>query len=192
MRGYEAIEKVIQYNDIKNVLDIGSWNGEQAQYLRAKGFKVTTIDMNVGANINGNYLETELEPYDCIWCSHTLEHQPNVGIFLQKCFNDLKTGGLFAVTVPSADKYMKENKVVDGHLTYWNAGLLLYNLIIAGFDCSQARVWSSDAEISVLVTKVKADLPVLSGDRGEIDRLAKFFPMPVQQGFNGYIKKLNW
>lgn len=192
MRGYEAIERVAKYDDIKTVLDIGSWNGEQAKFLRQKGFNVKTIDMNVGADINGDYLKVELEPFDCIWCSHTLEHQPNVGIFLKKCFNDLNDNGLFAVTVPSANKYMKDNKVVDGHLTYWNAGLLLYNLVVAGFDCSKARVATYNDEVSVLVRKVKADLPLLSGDRGEIDRLAKFFPMPVKQGFNGYIKKLNW
>jgi SAM-dependent methyltransferase len=193
MRGHEAIKKVAEYTDIKTVLDIGSWNGEHAKYLISKGFNVTTIDMNVDADINGNYLNVEIEPFDCIWCSHVLEHQPNVNIFLKKCFNDLKDNGLLAITVPSGKKYYDKERIVDGHLTYWNAGLLLYNLVVAGFNCSKARVLSyADSEISVLVKKVKADLLELSGDRGELERLSKFFPMPVQQGFNGFIAKLNW
>ena len=192
MRGFEAIERIAQYDNIRTVLDIGSWNGEQAQYLRAKGFEVTTIDMNVNADISGNYLETELEPFDCVWCSHVLEHQPNVGLFLSKCFNDVKEGGLFAVTVPSIKKYEGGTIVVDGHLTYWNAGNLIYNMILAGFDCSQARVGTYNDEVSVIVKKVRAVLPTLTGDRGELDRLAKFFPFPVRQGFNGYVEKCNW
>ena len=192
MRGFEAIKRVAQYDDIRTVLDIGSWNGEQAQYLRAKGFEVTTIDMNVNADISGNYLETELEPFDCVWCSHVLEHQPNVGLFLSKCFKDVKESGYFAVTVPSVKKYDGGTKVVDGHLTYWNAGNLIYNMILAGFDCSNARVGTYDNEVSVIVKKVRAILPSLTGDRGELDRLAKFFPFPVQQGFNGYVEKCNW
>jgi len=37
MRGMQAIERVVKYNDIDTVLDIGSWNGEHASYLRNHG-----------------------------------------------------------------------------------------------------------------------------------------------------------
>ena len=46
--------------------------------------------------------------------------------------------------------------------------------------------------MSVLVRKIKADLPRISSDRGEIDRLSKFFPIDVSQGFDGSIKEVNW
>lgn len=197
MRGLQALKKVIEYDDIKTILDIGSWNGEQATFLRSNKRQVTTIDMNVNADVNGNYLYTDFDKqFDCVWCSHVLEHQANVGQFLDKCYNDIRDGGLFAVTVPSSRRY--GDNVVDGHLTYWNAGTLLYNLIVAGFDCSEARVltYENDKEriyeISVIVRKKKAALPELSGDRGEIERLSKFFPLPVKQGFNGYIESVNW
>ena len=190
MRGMQAIERVVQYDDIDTVLDIGSWNGTHAGYLRLHGKSVMTVDFNVQADFTGNYLDLEIPKFDCIWCSHTLEHQPNVGQFLTKCFNDLNDNGLFAVTVPSMEKY--GTKVVDGHVTYWNAGLLLYNLILAGFDCSDARVATYNNEVSVLVRKVKANLPRISSDRGELDRLSKFFPINVQQGFNGAIEEVNW
>jgi hypothetical protein len=83
-------------------------------------------------------------------------------------------------------------RVVDGHMTYWNAGVLLYNLILAGFDCKDARVATYNDEVSVLARKVEAGLPRISSDRGEIDRLCKFFPVEVSQGFNGAIDKVNW
>lgn len=191
MRGKQAVERVAQYVDVNTVLDIGSWKGEQAQYLKAKGKKVSTVDFNANADYKGNFLDIDFgQQFDCVWCSHTLEHQPNVGQFLTKCWDVLKDDGVLAITVPAMDKY--ERKVVDGHLTYWNGGVLLYNLIVAGFDCSEARVATYDKQVSVLVKKKKAKLPVLTGDRGEIDRLAKFFPIKVHQGFDGYIENVNW
>jgi len=191
MRGREAIERVVRLDGIDTVLDIGSWNGLHANYFREKGFTVSTVDFNVKADFSGNYLDIEFpNKFDCIWCSHTLEHQHNVGIFLTKCFNDLNDNGVFAVTVPSRRKY--GDKVVDGHVTYWNAGVLLYNLIVNGFDCSKAMVGTYNDEVSVVVRKKQAKLPRLSGDRGELDRLSKFFPMPIVQGFDGYIEKVNW
>lgn len=186
----QAIERVVQYDDIDTVLDIGSWNGEQASYLRSHGKKVSTVDFNVQADYTGNYLDLDLPQFDCIWCSHTLEHQTNVGQFLKKCFKDLRVGGILAVTVPSMEKY--GTRVVDGHMTYWNAGVLLYNLILAGFDCSEARVATYNNEVSVIVRKTPAELPRISSDRGEIERLAKFFPIDVRQGFDGSIKEVNW
>lgn len=191
MRGSEAIERVVKLEGIDTVLDIGSWNGLHANYFRDKGFSVSTVDFNVAADYHGDYMEIQFpHKFDCIWCSHTLEHQHNVGIFLKKCFNDLNDNGVFAVTVPSRSKY--GDKVVDGHVTYWNAGVLLYNLIVNGFDCSKAKVGTYNDEVSVVVRKKAAKLPKLTGDRGELDRLSKFFPMPIQQGFNGYIEKVNW
>ena len=190
MRGMQAIERVVQYDDIDTVLDIGSWNGAHAAYLRSYGKNVSTVDFNVQADYTGNYLDLDLPKFDCIWCSHTLEHQTNVGQFLRKCFDDLNDNGLLAITVPSMEKY--GTRVVDGHMTYWNAGVLLYNLIVAGFDCSDARVATYNNEVSVLVKKVKAALPRISSDRGEISRLSSFFPMDVEQGFDGSVKEVNW
>ena len=37
MRGFEAIQRVVEYDDVDTVLDIGSWNGEHASFLRNYG-----------------------------------------------------------------------------------------------------------------------------------------------------------
>ena len=67
-----------------------------------------------------------------------------------------------------------------------NAGVLLYNLILAGFDCSKASVGSYDYDLSVIVRKTRAEFPVdLHFDEGDIDKLAAFFPVPVHQAFDG-------
>jgi|TARA_R110000744_G_scaffold94533_2_gene182584 SAM-dependent methyltransferase len=191
MRGMDALQHVIKYDDVSTILDVGSWRGDQARFLEKHGKIVKTVDFNVAADFTGNFLHIDFpEKFDCIWCSHTLEHQPNVGLFLEKCYNDLRDGGLLAITVPFMRKY--DHSVVDGHLTYWNGGNLLYNIIAAGFDCSNARVKTYADQVSVLVRKVGADLPEMTGDRGEINRLSKFFPMKVDQGFSGHIESLNW
>jgi hypothetical protein len=54
--------------------------------------------------------------------------------------------------------------------------LLLYNLILVGFDCSKASVGSYDYDLSVIVRKTRAEFPVdLHFDEGDIDKLAAFF-----------------
>jgi hypothetical protein len=65
-----------------------------------------------------------------------------------------------------------------------NAGVLLYNLILAGFDCSKASVGSYDYDLSVIVRNTRAEFPVdLHFDEGLSSR--PFFPVPVHQGFDG-------
>jgi len=182
----EALSRFIQY-DLGTVLDIGSGDNEQATAMRDAGIAVTTLSLRPPADIIGDYMTVPFEPFDGIWASHVLEHVPNVGKFLEKCFVDLKDGGILCVTVPPA-----KHNIVGGHLSLWNEGLLLYRLILAGFDCSQATVGVYGYNISVIVRKVNADLPVLALDCGDIEKLAHFFPMPARQELDGQCGNVNW
>ena len=144
--------------------------------------------------IVADYLKHEFDrQFDCLWLSHVLEHQLNVNLFLKKVYGDLKDGGILAVTVPPL-----KHTIVGGHVTLWNAGLVLYNLIMAGFDCSQARVKQYGYNISVLVPKVPAAVPYerMYFDQGDIELISQFFPkhprMQWQQSFRGDIAQLNW
>lgn len=188
-RGGEALERFLRYDDVRTVLDIGSGPGRHAALIRESGRTVTTLSLTPPADILSDYL-TYRPPgqFDGIWASHVLEHQPNVNLFLRKCFDDLRRDGVLAVSVPPLN-----HNLVDGHLTLWNAGVLLYNLIIAGFDCSKARVGGYEYDISVIVRKVPARLPDdLRYDAGDIEKIAHLFPFAASQGADGRVGDIDW
>lgn len=183
----QALNKLLQ-QDFNTVLDVGSGEGIQAKIMQDAGKEVTTIAWTGDADYIGDYCDTEFpHGFDAIWASHVLEHQRNTGLFLDKCFRDISEGGWLAVTVPP----LKQD-IVGGHVNLYNAGLLLYQLILAGFDCKNAMVKTYGYNISVIVKKKKAVLPDLWYDRGDIELLSPFFPMQVKQGFNGHIASVNW
>ena len=174
----QALEAVCNLWEFDSVLDIGSGGGDHCRHFRNLNKSVTTISLEPPADIIGDYLLTDIEQHDLVWASHVLEHQPNVNLFLKKCFVDCRK--YFCVTVPPM-----KHEIVGGHVSLWNGGLLLYNMILAGWDCKRAKVMSYGYNISVLVEKFEARLPPLRMDSGDINRLARFFPMAVQDGFDG-------
>ena len=128
--------------------------------------------------------------YDAIWCSHILEHQVNPNIFLKKIKSLLKKDGYFGIVVPPRKPF-----IVGGHVTLWNAGLLLYNLVLAGFDCSkECYIKQYDYNIGIIIRNVDIEsLPEdLSMDKGDIEKLSKYFPFEVGHNFNGDIMIFNW
>lgn len=191
--GAEAIRAMVQSYPFQTVLDVGAGEGVHSRWLAEQGKSVTSICYSGGygfePDLIGDYMDAAFaEPFDAIWASHVLEHQLDAGAFLRRLYRDLKPGGVLGITVPP----MKP-EIVGGHVSLWNAGLLLYNLILAGFDCSEASVLSQGYNVSILVRKRRARLPAdLTMDFGDIEKLARFFPMPVRQSFNGAISSLNW
>ena len=188
MFGHLALEKLLREPGVHEVLDVGSGEGLQAALMQEAGMDVTTISLLPPADFIGDYADWKGKPVDAIWACHVLEHQLNPGLFLAKCFKDLKSNGVLAVTVPPA-----KHEIVGGHVSLWNAGLVLYHLVMAGFDCTFARVKCYGYNVSVIVRKERAVAPKdLKMDAGDIEKLAHFFPFPVAQGFNGQITSLNW
>ena len=186
MRGHQAAQRLLQ-EEWDMCLDVGA--GEKHFARAAAGRKVVSLDTNYRyePDVVGDYLEFPNRPWQAIWCCHVLEHQTNPGLFLMKVFNDLALNGIFAVTVPPA-----KHAIVGGHVTLWNAGLLIYNLILAGFDCSEARVGTYGYNISVLVRKKPFELPALNKDAGDITRLAEFFPCSFAEGQSGELPNIRW
>ena len=191
MFGDEAARKLVKDYSFNTLLDIGSGPKSAAYSLFTDNGKTVTrqdINPDYQPDLLGDFNNLTTDKlYDCIWCSHVLEHQLNVNHFLTKIFHTLKDGGVLAITIPP----LKE-EIVGGHVTLWNAGLLLYNLILAGFDCKNAAVKSYGYNISVIVEKKTAILPNLNYDTGDINALNEFFPLGVFEGFDGNIQKLNW
>lgn len=194
----EAIKKLVNDFEFSSVLDIGSGAGAHSDYFLSKGKKVTAVDFGTSIYferrtndytcIKGDFLKIPFEEtFDCIWASHVLEHQLNVNQFLQKCIACCKPGGLIAITVPP-----RKDQLVGGHLTLWTPGLLIYNLVMAGLDCSDASILAYGYNISVIARNIKRDDVQLDFDCGDIKRLQSFFPASFSEGNSGWIEEFNW
>lgn len=203
LRALEALEAVQKLRPWGTVLDVGAGPGRHSHWFKDHGYDVTPVDAHPGFPGCLEWRFPHCEPprecsgqqYDIVWASHVLEHCTDPGGFLEACKERLVPGGLLAVTVPP-----RKDEIVGGHVTLWNAGLLLYNLVLAGFDCSQASVKTYGYNVSVIVPRpswedalvLLAAERTLTNDSGDIARLAEFFPLKVKDGFNGNIEEINW
>ena len=151
--------------------------------------RVKEIEKKIRNKYIGDFNNIEInETYDAIWCCHILEHQLNVHLFLKKVHSLLRENGYLCIIVPPRKPF-----IVGGHVTIWNAGLLLYNLILAGFDCSEeCYIKQYDYNIGMIIKKKNiSKLPEnLSMDKGDIELLSKYFPFDAKHNFNGDILHL--
>lgn len=206
----EAFDKLVQCYNFQTVLDVGSGAGLQSKAFKDAGKTVTAVDLGKSVYFNRsnkNYDGVELITsdfdtwcknnkgnarfFDVVWCSHILEHQVNPNLFLKECLKWVEPGrGLLVVTVPPL-----KHSIVGGHVTLWNAGLLLYHLILAGLNCRGAAVKTYGYNISVIVQNrmfPKEVMETLHHDAGDIVRLKEYFPIDVKEGFDGRIAEVNW
>jgi SAM-dependent methyltransferase len=207
LRAGLALYKLLDEYDFASVLDIGSGGGEHTAIMASAGKQVTAIDYgtsyyyrksseNVQATI-GDFAKHHFQhEFDCVWCSHVLEHQLNVQSFLVKVKQVLRPDGVLAITVPPL-----KHTIAGGHVSLWNGGLLLYRLVLAGFDCSDARILRYGNNVSALLRKREIDvLGEIEYDRGDIRKIRKYLPagLPyatrdaVDDPFDGDILRLNW
>ena len=91
--------------------------------------------------------------FDVVFCSHVIEHQRNVGLFLDKIYDDLSDNGLLIISAP---KHPAE-RFVEGHLNCFIFPYFLQHLIHAGFDCKRGKFLSIGGhENSFIVQKSKS------------------------------------
>jgi len=129
---------------------------------------------------------------------------------LDKLYDDLQYGGVLALTVPFNDftAYSQTN-IVFGHHNRYNQWLLLYQLVCAGFDCSDASVAVYAGMITVIVKKVPNNIPRTNtalfalnpADRSSTEqsewhhepRLYECFPFHCQSNvFDHSALRVNW
>ena len=197
-----ALQKLIRDYKFTTVLDVGSGAGLHARILKDHKKRVTALDFgtSIYAEKQGNNYDRidsiqvdflkykTTKKFDCVWASHVLEHQNNPGAFIIKCMELVKDNGIIAITIPPMEDY-----VLGGHLTNWNAGLLLYNLVFNGIDCSDCSIMTYGYNISVIVKNKKRKAINLTYDNGDVSKLLQYFPACVKrEPFNGNIKRWNW
>ena len=188
--------------DFRTVLDIGAGQCLHAALMKSSGRTVDICDFGTSVYYDrrngigpfnrefmGDFGEMQIDSrYDAVWCCHTLEHQLNPNAFLKKVGSLLKEGGWLAIVVPPL-----KHEIVGGHVSLWNAGLLLYHLVMAGFDCSRdVEVESYGYNVAVIVRKrsIEALPGDLCMDSGDIEKLSRYFPFDAAQGFDGRIPHL--
>lgn len=207
-RGSRALDYVINHYKPGMLLDVGSGEGIQSQIFSENNWQVTAIDYGQSVYAEKNKKMPQIrwitadfntypfeESFDCVWCCHTLEHQLNPGSFLSKLHSLVKEGGVLAITVPPL-----KQTIVGGHVTLWNAGLLLYHLVLAGFNCKNAHVRSYGYNISVILEKETVNvMDRLNYDSGDLAKIKEYLPEALDwkqsdsdTPFDGNIPKLNW
>lgn len=204
MMGHIAIRKILSDYKFDSVLDIGCGAGDHSDLFLKNKKKVYAVDVGYSNYFKSrekgfddiefiigdfNDVDFESKQFDCVWASHILEHQRNVGSFLDKISSVTNDNGIICITVPP-----RKPDIVGGHVTLWNGGLLLYNLVLAGLDCSDAKILTYGYNISIIIRKQTFELPDgLSHDYGDIKKLSSRFPKKYNtHGFNGDIENLNW
>lgn len=198
--GEFSIKKISANLSFETVLDIGSGEGLQKLFFEKAGKKVSTCDYGfsdaahcdvVKNNYDyvGDFVNIEIEEkFDFVFSSHVLEHQRNPGFFLEKKIHCCKPDGYICTIVP-----IRKPFITGGHCTIWNPGLLLYNFILCGIDCSKCYLEQRDYDICLVVKNKKIDIKSqnLTFDRGDVDRLSKYFPFDLKEPFNGDIMHVN-
>lgn len=202
LRGEKILNKFLEQN-FTTVLDIGAGELQHSKVFVDAGktvdicdygnsvyYKRKVDDTGIRRQYIGDFNSIDIDQkYDAVWCCHILEHQLNVNSFLEKINGLLKEDGWLGIVVPP-----RKPNIVGGHVTLWNAGLVLYNLVLAGFDCSNCKILQYDYNIGIIVKKRKiTNLPIdLSMDKGDLELLSEYFPFDAKHDFNGDIMKLNW
>jgi SAM-dependent methyltransferase len=194
-----GLKRLIEAYQFQTVLDVGAGAGKHARVLRDLGKTVTKLDFGVShyareaaaAAESADDIPTILadanavelgERFDCVWASHVLEHQPDAGAFLRRLRGWAREGdGIIAVTVPPL-----KFDLVGGHLSLWTPGHLIYNLVFAGIDCSDAELYHYGYNITAIVRNRSATLPSLAYDGGDVNLLRRFMPPNFREGVDGF------
>ena len=172
----------------KNVIDVGSGGGYHANELKNIGAKVTCVDYGTSIYAaesiidNCNVVTVDFnkyfpsEKFEIVWASHVLEHQRNIGHFIEKLISCCADNGFVCITIPDPHR-----NLWGGHLSQLSPGLLAYNVVLCGVDLSTSIFIRGTNEFSLLFKPIKIDLPSnLTFDTGDLKKLAIYLP----QGFN--------
>lgn len=185
-RSQYALEEVLKLEH-GTLLDVGSGGGSHAFNFSRNGFDVECVDYGTsvyakkrlknGISIHEvdfmNFKPTK--KYDIVWASHVLEHQRNVGLFIDKLIDCTSEHGTIVITVPD-----QHRRMLGGHLTHWSPGLLVYNCVLAQNDMRKSKIIRGSNEWTIVFKRKKITLPYnLTYDFDDINKLKEFLPAEI-------------
>lgn len=206
IRGSRAVQKAIDMGITGSVVDLGCGNGNLTPLLSKIG-SVKGIDIIEDPKVEGlDFDSLTIDEFlrDCFYeamtlekpteykvvnLSHVLEHVYSPIECLDNILQEVNGLEYLIISVP-----LLKHQIVGGHVNLYNTGLLMYQLVLAGYDCSNISIATINKEICcVLPVERIVSYPKLKHDCGDIELLAQYFPKGYDyQGFNGNIDKINW
>jgi SAM-dependent methyltransferase len=172
----------------KSILDIGCGRGNMFRFL--KGKEITGIDVidknKVALTPGAKYIQDNIstytpdEKYDAVMCCHLIEHVPDTESFIKTFFSFIDEGSPWCIIWPPP-----KPQVVGGHVHVFNHGMMLYNIVRTGIDCSNVRLVKKEYSNGIMGVKKSFKLPQLIYVGGELELLAKWFPFKAKQNFDG-------
>jgi len=174
----------------KTLLDVGCGPEALCSVIakETNGCEVILVDLNpaklagIGEFYNIDYMDyTKHRSFDHVFCSHSLEHQLNPQPFIDKLVKQTKEGGLLTIIVPPFDY---TDGIISGHVSVFTPENLLYRLVLAGVDCSEAEVFSFPGNIGVSLKKKTIQLIETEKSPGKTDlelfEMRRYFPSDAQ------------
>ena len=135
-------EKYLDFNSIKNVLDIGSnrgifvhWALERYPHLKIHAIEpqesvVQSYRDNANVNLEiARFEDVKLKEstYDFVYCVHTLEHSFSASQMIRESYRALKPGGLFFLAVPQTLLFhddLIEEIFIDPHTYHFDFNIV--------------------------------------------------------------------
>jgi SAM-dependent methyltransferase len=127
--------------DFQTILDIGCGDGYASAFFYTRGHKVTSIDpwnyFKFCDKIRFMQARVEDMPdsqkFDAIFLSHVLEHQHNLGNFVELLKSKLSDNGYLFIIVPHS-AFAEQGHVFAA----WAIPQLAALLVVYGFDCRES------------------------------------------------------
>ena len=175
---YEAINHtVFSYlpNTSKRILDIGCGTGNLGRFIKKHrkceivGITYSQIEVEIASQAIDQVFAVDLNTselpdlgrFDCIICSHVLEHLYQPQDFLDKLHNLLELDGKLIIALPNVLHWKQRMQFLRGHFKYTDGGLM---------DCTHFRFFD---------WQTAHDLIIQSGYQILQSEADGSFPLPI-------------